>query len=151
MTDLDALQAIIDARLADLRRLPHFPGKVVQQHADLTVDVQPDSPYLPGLTALQLRVPFPGATVKVAAGSRVAVVFEDGDTKRPVAVPLFERDAGGLVELDVGDAGTNINLAAGTQGAARVGDACNFALTAGPYTVVGSITIGQGSAKVKVG
>lgn len=154
MTDLDAIRALIRQELVALQRRGHFPAKVVVQHGDLTVDVQPDSPYLPGLSGLQLRVPMPGAALKVEAGSRVHVVFEDGDTKRPVAVPVFDQDAGRLVELDVGDADTAITLAAGTSGVARVGDNWNIALdglTAGPYPVQGTITIRAGSSKVKAG
>lgn len=158
MTDLEALRAIIDHQLRGLLRLPHFPAKVIVQHGDLTVDVAPDSPYLPGLSGLQLRTFVPGATIKIAAGTRVAVVFEDGDRTRPVAIPVFDQDAGELLELHLGDASTDITLSAGTQGAARVGDACAFSLTAGPYPVIGTIAIGTspvpigtGSTKVKIG
>lgn len=154
MTDLEALRAIIDHQLRNLLRFPHFPGEVVVQHEDLTVDVRPDSPYLPGLSALQLRVFVPGAVVKVAAGTRVAVVFEDGDRMRPVAIPVFDQDAGELLELHVGDANTDIVLSAGTHGVAREGDSWDIALnglTAGPYPVTGTFTIKVGSTKVKAG
>lgn len=164
MTDLEALRAIIDHQLRGLLRLPHFPAKVIVQHGDLTVDVAPDSPYLPGLSGLQLRTFVPGATIKIAPGTRVAVVFEDGDRTRPVAVPVFDQDAGELLELHLGDAGTDIVLAEGTKGVVRVDDVLgNLQFVPGssgatltwngtPVTAGGlNLTAGNGSTKVKAG
>jgi len=87
-----------------LRRLrPHryhrvFPARVVAQNADLTLELALDDDSVPGLSGVPIRAIAPGASLKVAGGSRCAVQFEAGDPQRPV-VTLFEPGAGGALEL----------------------------------------------------
>jgi hypothetical protein len=89
---------------------------------------------------------------KVDASSSVAVrtkTFEmTADDHSKWTSPEITIDTSSMI---VGDSGTNVNVSAGTMGAARVGDLCGFALIAGPYTVTGTIWINQGSKKVKIG
>lgn len=62
-----------------------FPGKVIQQRSDGSLDVMPDDDRLPPLTSVAVRVPIPGAKLTVPAGSRCDVVFENGNPAMPVA------------------------------------------------------------------
>lgn len=61
-----------------------YRGQVVAQSGDLaTVDVQPDSPKLPGMSAVPLRLGLPGCAVQVAPGCGVLVGWDGGDPQRP--------------------------------------------------------------------
>lgn len=87
-----------------------YPGRVVQQRADGTLDVLADSPDVQLPRAIPYRT-LPGLALEVPAGTRVAVGFEQGDPARPYA---------GLWEL--GDV-TRWALDGGTHRAAREGHA----------------------------
>ena len=87
-----------------------YPGRVVAQRADGTLDVVADSPDVQLPRAIRYRT-LPGLAVTVPAGTRVAVGFEQGDPARPYA---------GLWEL--GDV-THWKLDGGTHRAAREGHA----------------------------
>lgn len=80
-----ALRSVIREELAPSFWRQTFAGRVVQQRSDGTIDVDPDHPALDDLTSVAVRVPVPGAKLRVAAGSRCDVVFEDGDPLRAVA------------------------------------------------------------------
>lgn len=56
-----------------------YPGRVVTQRGNGTLDVVLDSPRLPPLTSVPYRVPVPGAKLTVASGARVLVSFAGGD------------------------------------------------------------------------
>jgi hypothetical protein len=75
-----------------------YPARVVAQNVDGTLELQPDSARLPGLSHIPIRLGIPGASVKVSAGARVLVGFAGGSPAAPIAT-LWE--AGGLVELAI--------------------------------------------------
>ena len=62
-----------------------YPGKVVTQRADGTLDVQFDSRLIPPLPSVRYRTFAPGARLSVASGSRVDVTFDNADPLAPVA------------------------------------------------------------------
>jgi hypothetical protein len=96
-----------------------YPGRVVQQRADGTLDVVADSPDVQLPRAIRYRT-LPGLAFTVPAGTRVAVGFEQGDPARPVAM-LWE----------LGDV-TQWKLGGGSARAAREGD--DVTRTAGMQT-----------------
>lgn len=71
-----------------------YPGKVVLQRANGSIDVVLDSKKLPPLTSVPIRVPAPGAKIKVTPGSRVLVSFENGNPTQYSAL-LYEQGSGG--------------------------------------------------------
>lgn len=99
-----------------------YPGRVVSQGDDGTLDIKPDAAKLgAGLAMVPVRHGLPGVTVRVRPGARVLLGFEGGDITRPFAA-LWE--AGGLESLTI-TASTKILLkapsviAAETEGNAR--------------------------------
>lgn len=128
----------------------YYPAKVVGQSSDgTTVDVQPDSARLPGMTALRLRLP-PGyaAKVDVSQGPRVMIGWEEGDPSRPFATPAWDPSTavlsvtvtGGAVHVHAG-LGQNVEVDTGVGGMVVLqGGALPVARqtdTAGPYPIVG--------------
>lgn len=77
-----------------------YPAKVVSQNSDDgTLELAADSDHIKLPSRVPLRLGLPGVAVKVQAGARVLVGFENGDEHAPVAL-LWE--AAGLLELDLG-------------------------------------------------
>lgn len=100
-----------------------YPGKVVVQRPDGTLDIQFDTKLIPPLPAVRYRAFAPGARLSVPAGSRVEVHFDNADPTAPVAA-LF--DPGGA-----------------DKGVARLGDEVDvYAITA---------PVGMGGATVLIG
>jgi hypothetical protein len=86
------------ARQADYHAL--YPAAVVYQNpADGTLHVQPESPALPSMTDVPLRLGLPGVKVTVTNAARVLIGFEGGDPRAPVAM-LWNPD--GMTELRLG-------------------------------------------------
>lgn len=78
-----------------------FRGKLVQQAANLRrVDVVPDSPDLPPMANIPLKVGVPGIDVTLPTGHLVQIFFEDGRPDRPHAT-LWDPGEGGAVPLKV--------------------------------------------------
>jgi hypothetical protein len=92
-----ALANFIRAVVGPVDYYAQHPARVLAQNGDGTLELQPDSPRIPALSAVPLRG-LPGVAVKVAAGARVLVGFESGNPGAPVAM-LWE--ASGLLELTV--------------------------------------------------
>lgn len=127
---LGPLAAIVRALTARVDYCALYRAKVISQSADLlTVDVQPTAvdpltgnPRMPGLTAVPLRAPAPGATV-VASGF-VLVGFEDGDPRQPYALPAWDASASvqpAARKTDPTDTGTlSLTFNPGTGGATLV-------------------------------
>jgi hypothetical protein len=135
-----ALDALVRHTMREVLWHARFPARVVRQNADLTLDLDPDDDRLPDLVAVPLRLPVPGATVKVAAGCRVLVAFEAGDPRRPIA-EVWE--SGTLNELVLA-AATKIELGgAASKGVARQDDPIEvpITLTVANASGVGSVTI----------
>jgi hypothetical protein len=85
-----------------------YASRVVVQHADGTIDVIPDDPRMPSKAHVPIRS-LPGTKVKVVAGARVLLGFENGDPSKPIASTWEE---GGLEALEIG----------GARPVARLGD-----------------------------
>jgi len=87
-----------------------YPGLVVAQHGDGTLDVIPDDTSLPSIAGVPYRS-LPGVRLVVPAGTRALLGFEGCDPQRPV-VQLWE----------LGDV-TRLVVGGGTHPAAREGHA----------------------------
>ncbi|MCS7069102.1 MAG: hypothetical protein N2313_04595 [Meiothermus ruber] len=159
-------------REARIDYLALYPARVLQDHGDMRLDLEPDDPRLPLLVRIPLRVFLPGAYVKVQPGSRVLLGFEGADPAKPVAY-LWE--AGGTVVVEVttvagrkvrldDEAGKTrvydpalleleaplVRLAGGGPAVARVGDQIQVSGVApGTATVTGTII--SGSSKTNSG
>ena len=107
-----------------------WPGRVVSQGGDGTLEVQPDDPRIPGLTGVPIRYGLPGTKVLVPSGARCRVGFEGGDPSAPYAFG-FDEDAD-FTEITIGSL-PHFGVARATID------------TAGPYPITG------GSPRVKVG
>ncbi|PZA07755.1 MULTISPECIES: hypothetical protein [unclassified Meiothermus] len=62
-----------------------YPARVLVDHGDMTLDLEPDDAKLPLLVRVPLRVFLPGAYVKVRPGARTLLSFENGDPAQPAA------------------------------------------------------------------
>jgi hypothetical protein len=143
----DALGALIHRWVAPLIRYrASYPARVIAQHEDLSLDVQPDDPTMPGLCAIPMRG-LPGVRVEVTPGARVLVSFENGDRRLPVAT-LFE--VSGLKSLTI-EAAVSVTVNApsvalgGPGGApvARLGDAVQVMVTSASGPATGTILGGS--------
>lgn len=99
-----------------------YPGRVVLQHANGSIDVILDDDTMPGLSQVKILAPYPGSTVKVAAGTRVEVGFVAADPRLPVAM-IWESGTTQATELAL-NAGT-IKLNGGGANVIRAGDSVN--------------------------
>lgn len=124
------IRALIDMRTSKYDLTAHYPAKVLAQSADLsTVDVRPDSPKFNDQLKVPIRLPFPGLQIKVSAGARVHLAFEEMRETKMVAIPCWE--PGNLVEIRFGG---------GTAAIGRVGDAvnCQYLVFSSGGTFVGT-------------
>lgn len=80
-----SLRRIVRLATAGVDYHAHYACKVVSQNADGTLELHPDEARIGDTSKVPIRLGIPGAAVKVAAGSRVMVGFENGDPARPVA------------------------------------------------------------------
>ncbi len=109
------LKRIIDDQTRRIDFMALYPCKVVAQNGDNSLELQPDSANLPAYSRVPLRLGIPGATAKVAAGSRVLLGFEGGDPRAPIGT-LWDKAV--LTELDIGASPTSyIALATQTKAA----------------------------------
>jgi hypothetical protein len=105
-----ALPALVRHHTAHVDYLAHYVARVDTQNADGTLDLTPEDSRLPVLTRVPILYGIPGVSATVAAGSRVLVVFANGDPARPGAT-VWDRSS--LVEL---------SFAGGNSPVARMGD-----------------------------
>ncbi len=153
---LGALRATVQALVGRVDYLALYPCKVVAQQASGLLDLRPETPRLPDLSGVPLRVGLPGARVEVPQGGRVLVGFEGGDPRLPFAC-LFETGATATkIKLDA----TEIVLNGGGARVARVGDATEahahtvtHALVAPPGggPVTGTITVSSEAPLIEEG
>lgn len=133
-TLLDELRRLVTTFVG--RRLDHlalYPAIVVQQRADGTLDLTPESDAVPSCQGVPIRYGIPGVTATIAAGARVLLGYAGGDPSRPYA-SLWE--SGSVTELKLN--ASTIKLNNGTIEAARKGHAVN----AGTINLVTSSLLG---------
>ena len=139
-----AFRALVRLAMRRIDYVALYPAKVAAQNQDGTLELMPEHSKVPPMSKVPIRLGIPGATVRVSAGARVLVGFENGDPKRPYA-GLW--DTASLVEFVI-DGGSNAVARVGstTQGHVHSG-------TAGPYPVSlvsATDTIANGFDKMKV-
>lgn len=66
-----------------------YPCRILRDHGDHHLDLQPDHPQLPKLTRIPLVPPIPGAQIKVKAGGSALVMFQHGDPSRPLVLHII--------------------------------------------------------------
>ena len=88
-----------------------YACKVISQNSDGTLELQPDSSALPGLSNVPVRYGAPGTTATVGAGARCFVVFENADPSKPV-----------VAGWDLASPLIMLTLGGGNQPVSRVGD-----------------------------
>lgn len=88
------LTALVKQTMRYVDYHPAYSAKVILQRANGTLDVAPDDSRLPPMTSVPVRVPVPGMKIKVDAGSRVVILFENGDPTR-YSAHLYESGSGG--------------------------------------------------------
>lgn len=71
-----------------------YPAQVVLQRNDGTLDVTPESPKLPPMTSVPVRVPVSGTKIKVNGGDKVTILFENGDPTK-YSAQLYQAGSGG--------------------------------------------------------
>lgn len=71
-----------------------YPAEVLLQRSDGTLDVIPDSKYLPPMTSVPVNVPVGGTKIKVMAGERVRILFSEGDPTK-YSAQLYDSGSGG--------------------------------------------------------
>jgi len=102
----DALHAGLETFVKEVMRgvdyLASYPSRVIEQRADGTVDIQPDSDRVPPMTSVPLKVDNPGFKHKIPANSRGNLKFEQGNPQKFVFTE-FEMGPGGRKVSGVGD------------------------------------------------
>jgi hypothetical protein len=128
-----ALEALVRHLTAHVNYFGQYPGAVVTQALDGTLEVKLDDPAMPGLSGVPIRYGIPGVKATVAPGARVLVSFEGGSPAAPVAT-LWA--SGSVTKLTVD--GTQIVLNGGALSVARVSDT----VAAGPTmaTWIGAVS-----------
>lgn len=96
----EALDAIVDRKIAGQPLTAVHPGTVKAQSADGTLAVKPDSTTVPGGSGIPIRPGIPGVTIRVPAGARVAIAYEGGDERKPVAT-VWESGEDGTVPTEI--------------------------------------------------
>ena len=125
-----ALVSLVRATLARVDFLALYPAKVVSQAGDGSLELQPDDDRVPGASRVPIRYGIPGVRVKVRAGARVMLGWENGDPSRPFAA-LWEPE--GLELLILADGGRPV---------ARQGDAVQVLVTLPGMPAYGTILSG---------
>jgi|GEM_PF-1432905 len=138
----DALARAVESRLPSPLWTRLHPSRVVSQAADRSLQVFPDDGAVPPMTSVPLRTGIPGLDVEVNPGARVLLAFEEGDPRRPIALPAFDRDLGALRALHI-TAETEIRVNAPTVRIAdNGGDILVGDTPANPVARVGDIIQG---------
>jgi hypothetical protein len=82
---LAPFKALVEALTARMDWHALYPCKVLLQHADKTVDLQPESRRIPGQNNVPVRST-PGITSILSSNARVLLGFENGDPRAPFAL-----------------------------------------------------------------
>lgn len=131
---------------ADLHARSYL-ARVVTQHADGTVDLVPDSPLVPPMAGVPLRLGVPGLRVELPSDQRVRLHFDAGNPQRPFAALS---DAGGTLRLGTLLVVTNTTVGAvvtvqwfeGAEGGSTLALAAMAALTPPLVGVLVPLTVG---------
>lgn len=159
-----ALGQFVKTVMARVDYLALYQCKVVSQNSDGSLELQPLAPTkLASFSHVPIRYGLPGATITVNAGAQVLLGWFNGDPAMPYAALWAPGPSSGS-DLN------SLNIANGTQGAARNNDSCQVSLTllelasftftappgGGPCVVAGATqtltgNITAGSSVVKIG
>lgn len=86
------VNAVVRQQLTELPYMGLVQAKVLQDHGDHTVDLEPLDASLPLLTRVPYEIPFAGARTKVRPGAIVLLGFEGGDATRRHALAFRSGD-----------------------------------------------------------
>lgn len=147
-----ALKTLV-TRNAPLDYFALYPSTLVTQDTDNTLQIRPDDERLPSMAGVPLRLPVPGAVIKVTDGARVLLGFESGSPSKPVAL-LWELGTAKSVEIttasgakvSLGETGDVRINTTGSVNIAAAGDSTNghqhtVTGTAGPYPIASGIAV----------
>lgn len=136
----EALARAVEARLPSVVWTRLHPSTVHSQDpSDLSVQVFPDQDDVPPMVSVPLRTGIPGLAVRVLQGARVLLAFEEGDPRRPIALPAFDEAPDKLAGLDI-TATTEVNVDAPHVRLCRDGGEVDLGDTpANPVARVGDI------------
>lgn len=120
----------------DRYRAAYF-GSVIAQNDDGTLDIKLETVSVPSPTQVPIRYGIPGISATIKPGARVAVQYEDGDSRRPVATVW---DAAEVEELNVTAQNVKVHAASvelgdGGRPIARHGDLVRVIAATNPTTV----------------
>lgn len=124
--------------------LAMYPGAVVKQNGDGTVQVQPDDMRLPVMDNVHVKHGMPGLTVQVGGGARILIGFSNGRPDQPYAA-LWD-PVGTVLSLTLSAQQVNITGSAGVTFNSGLTPVAKEGSTAGPYP----IAPGTGSPFIKV-
>lgn len=115
-----------------------YPATALAQNADLSLELRPDNPKMPQLSKVKIRTGIPGVSIKVAAGARFLLGYENGDPKRPYA-GLW--DTSELVE---------ISFNGGLVGLAKAGHQHDYVSPVGAAVTTNGVTPQASTTLLKV-
>jgi len=127
---LESFSELVRRIMQGVRLHVRYLGAVVSQAADGSVGVKFDRDAVAGTDGIPLRLGLPGFRVKVPAGVRLAVGFEEGDAARPA-----------VVGFDQGSQVTEVAFDHGTKAVARVDDAITAGTISWASPVAGSVAV----------
>ena len=107
---MEGLRSLIRKAFAPTLYLGAYPGRIVSQGADGSIDWVPDDQRLAGMTGVPIELGLPASKVKIAPGTRCSVAFRNGNKSQPY---VSSWDTGTAIE---------ISIAGGTLPVARQGD-----------------------------
>jgi hypothetical protein len=111
-----------------------YAATVKSQQADGTLGLVFDDPRWPPADGIPVRAGLPGVTLKVSAGARCLVGFENQDASKP---RVMQWESPGLVELHV-DPSVAVVFSGGSASVGRVGD--SVSPTSTMNTWIGNVT-----------
>jgi hypothetical protein len=139
----EALVGVVESILVELadRRIDYralYPGKVVKQASDGTLEVRPDDERLgSSITKVPIRTPAPDVVITVSSGARVLVGFEAGKPSEPYA-SLWQ--SGAIVSIAIGGDTDAVATASAVTAELQLVAAALTAVSAGGGSVTGANT-----------
>ncbi|MFO0658896.1 MAG: hypothetical protein U0165_03545 [Polyangiaceae bacterium] len=144
------LRRLVRSFTRDDRFRAAYFGSVVTQHDDGTLDVKLETSLVPSPCFVPIRYGLPGISAKVKPGARVAVTYEDGDSRRPVATVW---DVASVEELHITAEkivthSSKVELGEGGRAIARHGDLVRITAATTPFQTVEIELAGLGRVTV---